>query len=97
MTGDQARTFNPSSRVGWRGPYVTTSTGDLVATGYPHLIDAWAHEIVVQDVDPSSRPRDVRIVSPGSNGVVDIPDATPTTSLTATDVGDDVYVAFTLH
>ncbi len=97
VSNDGTIDFAPPTRIGWRGPYVASSTGDLIAAGYPHLIDAWNQELAVQDVNPATAPRDVRIVSGGPNGIVEIPSATATAALTPTDMGDDIYVALRLH
>lgn len=97
VTGDTTFDFDPVSRIGWRGPYLQTATADIAAFGYPSLIDAWNQEIQIQDVDSSSVPRDVRIVSAGPDGTIDIPAATATSALTPADLGDDFYVALTLR
>ena len=96
-TGDKTVDYDPNTRLGWNGPYIAVSTGDPIALGGPALIDSWNHVIVLQDVDSTATPRDVRIVSGGPNGVVDIPSATATDSLTTSDVGDDIYVALSLR
>ena len=95
VTGDTTQDFLPNTRIGWRGPYVASATGGSAAS--PALVDAWNRAVVVQDVAPAAQPRDVRIVSGGPDGAVDIPAATATSALTAADVGDDVYVAFSLR
>jgi len=97
VTGDATHDFSSQTQIGWRGPYLAGSTGDAVAAGYPLLIDAWNHEIVIQDVDPTASFRDVRIVSAGPDGVLTIGAATATAALTAAEVGDDVYVALSLR
>ncbi|WP_143549267.1 type II secretion system protein [Rhodopirellula bahusiensis] len=97
VTGDGTIDFSFHSKIGWRGPYLWTSTGDQVSAGAPYMVDAWSHSILVQDVLPTAVPRDLRIVSAGPDGVVTIPPSTATAALTSTDVGDDLYVALTLH
>lgn len=97
VTGDTTTDFSPSTRIGWRGPYLYASTGDVVAHGSPLMIDAWNQPIVVQDVNPSALLRDIRVVSAGPDGVVDIPSATATDILTETDIGDDLYVTLSLR
>lgn len=97
VTGDTDFDFEPHSRIGWRGPYLSASTGDPVAAGSPFLIDAWNQTLVIQDVDSASTPRDVRVVSPGPDGIVSIPDSKSTAALTTLDVGDDLYVALILQ
>lgn len=96
-SGDQVQDFDPNTKIGWRGRYLNHSTGDEIAAGKWLIVDAWNTELVVQDVAPSSTPRDVRIVSAGSNGVVDTPGATATDLLTVADTGDDLYVVLSLR
>ena len=97
VTGDGTWDFSPATRIGWRGPYIVGSTGDMLVSGSPFLIDAWNHRIEIQDVDPTAALRDVRIVSGGSDGTIKTPASTATDSLTAADVGDDIYVALYLR
>lgn len=97
VSNDDSLDYAPATGIGWRGPYIASSTGDLVTVGYPHLIDAWNREIAVQDVNPATTPRDIRIVSAGANGTIEIPSATATDALTPIDLGDDIYVALRLH
>jgi type II secretory pathway pseudopilin PulG len=97
VTDDRAFDFDTATQIGWRGPYLSTSTGDHVALGNPALIDAWNQLLTIQDVDPLSTVRDLRIVSAGPNRMIDMPASTPTAGLTSTDVGDDLYVALTLR
>ncbi|MEM9586800.1 MAG: prepilin-type N-terminal cleavage/methylation domain-containing protein [Planctomycetota bacterium] len=97
VTDDSTFDFDLNTRIGWRGPYISESTGDLTTFGTATLVDAWNQAIVVQDVDSSASLRDVRVVSGGPDGTIDTPSATATSALTSTDVGDDLYVAFTLR
>lgn len=97
ISGDNVPNFDPNTALGWNGPYLSGSTGTPHSPGYPTLIDAWNQVIVIQDVNPALSLRDVRIVSGGPNKVIDIPAATATSALTATDIGDDQYVALTLQ
>ncbi|MCA9216156.1 MAG: hypothetical protein KDB27_23975 [Planctomycetales bacterium] len=97
VTGDSTVDFDINTRIGWRGPYLVESTGNVVTAGSPYVIDAWNGEIEIQDVDSAAALRDVRIVSGGPDGTIDIPAATATSSLTAADVGDDIYVAIQLR
>lgn len=97
VTGDDTWDYNPNTRIGWRGPYMLQATGDPLAPGAPILIDAWNNSIVIQDVNSAATLRDVRIVSGGQDGSIDIPASTATSALTANDVGDDVYVALSLR
>lgn len=95
VTGDDTNDFSINSKIGWRGPYLLSSTGDAVVAGAPFLIDAWNGTILTQQVP--SVPGDVRIVSPGPDGVLSLPPTTATDSLTATEIGDDLYVALRLR
>lgn len=97
VTGDRTMDFDPNTRIGWRGPYIAQSTADLIEVGPNALIDPWNRVVEIQDVDPSAAVRDVRIVSGGPDGMVAIPTATATNLLTASDIGDDVYVAVELR
>lgn len=97
VTGDQTVQFDPNVRTGWNGPYLAGASGDVATWGSGTMLDGWNREITVQYVNPGSSLRDVRIVSPGPDGVIDLPPATATASLTSADIGDDVYVAVTLR
>lgn len=97
VTGDATWDYSPNTRIGWRGPYITTPTAFPTGGGTPFLIDAWNKAIVIQDVDLTAAVRDVRVVSGGPNGTVDTLGSIATDSLTAADTGDDVYVAVTLR
>jgi len=97
VTGDATVDFFPATQIGWRGPYLIGSTGDLSVSGSPYMIDAWNQAIKIQDVDPNASLRDVRIVSGGPNRVIGIPAAMATITLTTADQGDDIYVALTLR
>lgn len=104
--------YDATLRMGWNGPYIAEATGqyssdnakgfssDYGAEGAPAVLDAWLHPLVIQDVDPSvlvGEIRDVRIVSAGDNGVIDLSPSTPTDAITAADLGDDLYVALRLR
>lgn len=97
VTGDSTVDFSPGTQIGWRGPYLIGSTGDLSVSSAPFMIDAWNQEIQIQDVDSTASLRDVRVVSGGPNRVIAIPAATATASLTTADIGDDIYVSLTLR
>lgn len=97
VTNDSTNQFDPNSRIGWNGPYMAGTTADVVAWGGMTLLDAWNHEIEVQYVNPNNDLKDVRLVSPGPNGVVEIPAATATSALTSGNMGDDIYVAIMLR
>ena len=94
VSNDLTVDYSPTTRIGWNGPYAEP-TG--FASGTPQLIDAWNRAIVIQYVTPSASVKEVRVVSAGSDGVVDIPAATPTSALTPADVGDDLYVTIMLR
>jgi prepilin-type N-terminal cleavage/methylation domain-containing protein len=96
VTNTSTIQFDPNQRVGWNGPYLATSTLDTTVGG-PGLIDAWNQPLTVQYVNPSAALKDVRIVSAGPNGVVDILAATATSALTTNSIGDDLYVALALR
>ncbi len=97
VSDDTTIDFDPITKIGWHGPYVVGSTADVVLAGNSALIDGWANLIELQDINPSASLRDVRVVSAGPNGVIDIPAGIATDTLTATDVGDDLYVALKLR
>jgi type II secretory pathway pseudopilin PulG len=97
VNNTQNSSYNATTQSGWNGPYIPSSTGDVVANGGPILLDGWNKAITVQYVNPTGSPKDVRIVSGGPNGVVNIPAATATTSLTTANVGDDIYVSLSLR
>ncbi len=94
--GDRTISFDRNTLSGWNGPYLLSATTppDAVVDG---LIDGWNHQLVVHYVNPGANLRDVRIVSPGPNGVIDISAATATSSLTTNNVGDDLYVSLLLR
>lgn len=97
VSNDRVQDFDPYTKIGWRGPYLLASTGDPDISLTPFMVDAWNNTIVMQDVDSTATVRDVRIVSAGPDGVVDIPSSTATVDLTINDIGDDIYVALSLH
>lgn len=94
VTNDTTVTFDPNTRIGWNGPYLQTPT---FIDGAPSLIDAWNNPLEVQYVNPADSLKDVRIVSGGMNGVVDIPSTAATSDLTIASIGDDLYVAIMLR
>lgn len=97
VTGDKTVQFDPNVRSGWNGPYLTGASAEVAVWGADVMLDGWNREIIVQYVNPGSNLRDVRIVSPGPNGVIDLPAGTATDLLTSADIGDDVYVAAALR
>ncbi len=96
VTGNSLVAFDRNTRSGWNGPYILTSTSDPSVVPYG-LIDGWQHPITVQLVDPAANIKDVRVLSAGPNGVIDLPAGTATSALTTGDVGDDLYVALSLR
>jgi len=98
--------YDPAYRRGWRGPYVTHQGGtfpmpDANFSDYygeeadPAVLDGWGNPIVIQNPGWTvGGARDVRLVSAGPNGVLNIPLAQATVALTETDQGDDVWLAF---
>jgi len=97
VTGDSTFGFDVNTKIGWRGPYLAEALGSITISGSSVVIDAWKNEITIQDVDSTATVRDVRIVSGGPDGTIDIPGATATSALTSADVGDDFYVALQLR
>ncbi len=89
--------FNPNTRSGWNGPYLSTATGDATVYAVPTMIDGWNRAVTVHYVNPNDSLKDVRIVSAGPNGVFDIPAGTATSALTTNSIGDDIYVALELR
>jgi len=94
VTNDTQSQFNPNTRSGWNGPYLSSSTALLAG---PNLIDAWNSLFEVQYVNPAQDVKDVRIVSAGPNGVVQIPANTASSLLGPSNIGDDLYVAMALR
>lgn len=97
VTNNSTVQFDRNTRSGWNGPYMATSTADSVALGGPNLIDGWNQTLIVQYVNPNDSLKDVRIVSAGPNGAIDIPSNTATSALTTNSIGDDIYVALVLR
>lgn len=96
VTNTNTAQFDPNTRKGWNGPYIAVSTTDPEGVG-PGLVDAWNQPLSVHYVNPGGSLKDVRIVSAGQNGVVDIPAGMATSSLTTSNIGDDLYVALSLR
>ena len=97
QTDTRSKSFDINSKSGWNGPYLLYPTGNPSQFGDVTIVDAWNHAVVIQDVSSTSTPRDVRIVSGGPNGSIDIPANTASASLNSSDIGDDLYVALQLH
>ena len=103
---DTVRNYDPAYRRGWRGPYLMNvgSKFGMHDPSYlehyglandPAVLDAWGRPIVIQNPGNTvNGTHDVRLVSAGANGTVNIPHSTLTANLTDTDKGDDVWIAF---
>jgi len=108
QTEDTIVTFDPTARLGWRGPYMVDRNDSLytinTATGFteqygengdPAVLDGWGRAIVLQNPGTLSDGRqDVRLVSAGPDGIVNIPPTKLTAALTTGDIGDDVFASF---
>ena len=85
---DVTNDFDPISKLGWRGPYLLHSTGtyseevernffdDYGEDGDPAMIDAWGNPIIIQEPSvgtPEEREINTRLISAGSDGVIDTP------------------------
>jgi len=78
------------------------ATGTNFTSGYGQdgdktVLDAWGNPVVLQDRDPGLEIRDVRVISAGPNGRIDIDATILSENLTDATDGDDLYVAFTLR
>jgi prepilin-type N-terminal cleavage/methylation domain-containing protein len=107
-TEDATVQYDPVYRRGWRGPYlvdrgratytISTDVGFLESygeNGDPTVLDGWGRPIVLQN--PGALPdgrQDVRLVSAGPDGVVNIAPDKLTADLSTQDIGDDVWVSF---
>ncbi len=96
VSGNRVVSFDRNTRSGWNGPYMLAATTpvDAITAGF---VDGWNRTLVVQYVNPGSLIRDVRIVSGGPDGVIDISAATASSALNANNVGDDLYVSLLLR
>lgn len=106
LTEDATLGYDPVYRRGWRGPYLVhqqnaTYTIDSSLgftnlygeTGDPTVLDGWGRPLVIQHPgEVTAGLEDVRIVSAGPDGVLNIPPATLSRDLTTTDIGDDLWV-----
>jgi len=97
QTDTSNNSFDINTTIGWNGPYFMSPTGSPLLFGDVAMIDAWNNAVTIQDPSPSASPRDVRVVSGGPNGTIDIPANAATSSLDAVTIGDDLYVALQLH
>lgn len=79
--------FDAVTRIGWRGPYLVSPTG-TDGLGNGTLIDSWGNPIVIQT--PDAEAIYARIVSTGSNGVLETDPGTPMPWVR----GDDIVVFF---
>lgn len=71
------QTYDPNSRLGWRGPYLMNG---------PTVLDGWGHPVVIQTPDAHY----IRLVSTGEDGVLDTPPAVNLPPIA--DCGDDVVL-----
>jgi prepilin-type N-terminal cleavage/methylation domain-containing protein len=107
VTGEAVADFDTDFRRGWNGPYLVSHTGtykidpgnnltaDYGSHGDKCVRDSYTGSpIVVQWANAPSRPCDLRVVSAGPNGIIDIQPDVSTELLTEDDIGDDKYVAF---
>lgn len=84
-TGDSTQTWDPVTKLGWRGPYLRgqgVRYGGAFGPSYgtnddPALLDGWGRPIVLQiptamaDPDLSDRLQHARLVSAGPDGELD--------------------------
>ena len=107
-TEDATVTYDPAYRRGWRGPYLVDRNGPAYTVnntagftnlygenGDPVVLDGWGRPIAIQNPGllPDGR-QDVRLVSAGPDGIVNLPPTKATAALTAADIGDDLWVSF---
>jgi len=100
--------YDPAYRRGWRGPYVVHRPGAAYTvndtanftnryglTNDPAVLDGWGNPIVIQQYPTllADGCWDVRLVSAGPNGVLEIDPTAPSSSLNPADV-DDVWISF---
>jgi type II secretory pathway pseudopilin PulG len=97
QTDTTNNSFDINSSIGWNGPYLLSPTGSPILFGDVAMIDAWNNAVTIQDPSSLASLRDVRIVSGGPNGTIEIPTNATTSSLDASTIGDDLYVALQLH
>ncbi len=96
VNGDRTISFDRNTLSGWNGPYLlaATTAPDAVVDS---LIDGWNRSLVVQYVNPGNTLRDVRIVSAGPDGIIDISAVAATSTLNSGNIGDDLYVSLLLR
>jgi hypothetical protein len=103
-------TFDPERNIGWRGPYLTQPRGEYRIdeskrfsnmygeTGDQAVLDAWGRPLVLQYAARSEEGLlDLRVVSAGANGRLEIDPVAASAELDPTAVGDDLYVALALR
>lgn len=92
-------------RRGWRGPYLVHQPGALYAidttnnftaaygeAGDPTVLDGWGRPLVIQYVGKTTDGlHDVRILSAGPNGKIDVPESSWSSALSTSDY-DDLWV-----
>jgi type II secretory pathway pseudopilin PulG len=107
---DTTVTYNPAYRLGWRGPYVVPNNAAVYTintaggfleqygeNGDPAVMDGWGDPIVIQNPGlTSDGGQDVRLVSAGPNGIVNIDPTISTAALLANPslAGDDIWISF---
>ncbi|MEM9827983.1 MAG: hypothetical protein AAF958_15435 [Planctomycetota bacterium] len=110
---DFTPTYDSTSSIGWNGPYLLSHSGrytidtineftsDYGAADDKAIFDSYTGSPIVMQVVGLAAPYDVRIVSAGRNGKIDIDRSWSTDSLVPeggiNDVVDDEYVSFILR
>ncbi len=105
LSENTIRDHDPAYRRGWRGPYLMNPgfqfplpnanfTDYYGQEGDPAVIDGWGNPIVIQNPGLVGPAQDVRVVSAGPDGILNIPRNKATASLTEADKGDDVWLEF---
>lgn len=113
VTDDRSIDFDPDSKLGWNGPYLDSDTGKYeidatknLTSSYgndndPAILDSYTRTPIVCQVVGTASPFDVRIVSAGPDGILDIDPTDATEDLDSEGgsepTGDDIYVSFTLR
>ena len=101
------RNFNPVTRLGWHGPYLSSSdasytvnlannfTSAYGSDGDPAILDAWGRPIILQvpQVNGTNEILYARLVSAGPDGIIQTPlEKLAPSDLTTNDRGDDVIL-----
>lgn len=113
VSGTAASDFDPDTRIGWNGPYVAQFTGRYEidnssnftsvygSANDPAVLDAFTGRPVVIQVVGAASPYDVRVVSAGLDGELDIDPSNATADLEPegglVPVDDDIYISFVLR